>query len=132
MAVKVINTVFTDGKVGQTEIQVLQLFGEAPHRNVVRCFAVEKTEDFIFIALELCRCNRRDWIRTNGDGILPSATTRTQIIQQVTEGVKFLHDKNIIHRDLKPENVPFFVSPTSNIAIIKVADFGLCRVVPPE
>jgi len=45
---------------------------------------------------------------------------------QLCEALHFLHDKKIVHRDLKPENI-LYESPDSDT--IKVADFGLARVV---
>jgi len=38
-----------------------------------------------------------------------------------------LHQKKIVHRDLKPENILY--SDTTDKAVIKVADFGLARMV---
>merc|ERR1719482_1274387 len=41
--------------------------------------------------------------------------------------LKYLHAKDIVHRDLKPENI--LLSDKSADAVIKVADFGLARMV---
>ena len=41
-----------------------------------------------------------------------------EILQQLLEGLKFLHDRNICHRDLKPENI--FISHDT----FKIGDFG--------
>ena len=41
---------------------------------------------------------------------------------QISDAVRYLHDKNIVHRDLKPDNV--LLTATLNV---KVADFGLAK-----
>lgn len=56
-----------------------------------------------------------------------------QIMLQIAEGMKFLHDKGVVHGDLKPKNI--LVTPSGRAASssldqnmlfkIKVADFGL-------
>ncbi|KAG2154460.1 kinase-like domain-containing protein [Suillus bovinus] len=48
------------------------------------------------------------------------------IIAQVCDALAYIHSKGIAHRDLKPENV---LLTTDNPPIVKVADFGLAKVV---
>ncbi|XP_021165411.2 cyclin-dependent kinase 6 [Fundulus heteroclitus] len=45
-------------------------------------------------------------------------------MQQLLRGLDFLHTNLILHRDLKPENIL-----VSNRGEIKIADFGLARIV---
>lgn len=65
------------------------------------------------------------------------------IVQQISKGIKYLHDFGIIHRDLKPDNVMLTTSTSimneiynenSNedhqiIPSVKIMDFGLSKVV---
>mmetsp|Transcript_2470 Transcript_2470/g.1541 ORF Transcript_2470/g.1541 Transcript_2470/m.1541 type:complete len:173 (-) Transcript_2470:49-567(-) len=44
--------------------------------------------------------------------------------------MKVLYDNKIIHRDIKPENI--LLSEKSPEAILKLADFGFSKVIPPE
>ena len=46
------------------------------------------------------------------------------IMRQILNGVAYMHAKNVFHRDLKPQNILI-----SNQGDIKIADFGLGRVV---
>jgi serine/threonine-protein kinase/endoribonuclease IRE1 len=32
------------------------------HPNVVRCFAMEEDREFVYLALEKCRCTLSDWV----------------------------------------------------------------------
>merc|ERR1719222_1191188 len=49
------------------------------------------------------------------------------LMATLCDALNYLHGKHIVHRDLKPENL-LYSSPADD-AIIKVADFGLARVV---
>lgn len=50
------------------------------------------------------------------------------ILYQLLLGLKFMHTASVIHRDIKPANILVSCSDCS----IKIADFGLARVVGPE
>lgn len=50
------------------------------------------------------------------------------ILYQILVGLKYLHSANVIHRDLKPANILISCSDCT----IKIADFGLARVVQPD
>ena len=41
-----------------------------------------------------------------------------------------MHELNIVHRDLKPENILYASNDAD--APIKIADFGLARIVSPS
>ena len=50
------------------------------------------------------------------------------LLQQVTKGLKFLHEKEIFHRDLNPENVFISQSKATVTPMIKLGNFGIYRV----
>ncbi|WP_461784516.1 serine/threonine-protein kinase [Prosthecobacter sp.] len=50
-----------------------------------------------------------------------------QIITQVCEALQFAHERGIVHRDVKPANI--LIDERGNV---KVADFGLAKVVGPQ
>ncbi|KAH3713426.1 mitogen-activated protein kinase 4-like [Dreissena polymorpha] len=47
---------------------------------------------------------------------------------QLLRGLKYIHSANVLHRDLKPMNLLINVEDL----VLKIADFGLSRVVDPE
>ena len=54
-------------------------------------------------------------------------TQRIGILKDITEGVKFLHDKGYVHLDLKPMNVLIFNHGNNKIG--KITDFGLSLIL---
>lgn len=50
------------------------------------------------------------------------------IMYQLLCGLKYIHSGNVIHRDLKPANILINCSDCK----VKIADFGLSRVVDPQ
>ncbi len=55
------------------------------------------------------------------------------ILKQILAGLDYAHEHGAIHRDLKPSNILLFPNPPSpHRPIIKIADFGLVRLVGEE
>jgi len=52
------------------------------------------------------------------------------IVFQIIQGTRYLHSYGIVHRDLKLENV--MMSDESDLAIPKIVDFGLSKIIGPK
>ncbi|KAJ7901839.1 kinase-like domain-containing protein [Mycena olivaceomarginata] len=51
------------------------------------------------------------------------------LMRQLCEALAFIHSKNVAHRDLKPENI---LLTSDRPPVLKIADFGLAKMVSPE
>ncbi|HVT83380.1 MAG TPA: serine/threonine-protein kinase, partial [Phycisphaerae bacterium] len=49
------------------------------------------------------------------------------IVPQICDALQYAHDRGIVHRDIKPENILL-----SRTGIVKIADFGLARLVAAD
>lgn len=48
---------------------------------------------------------------------------KIELMEQVVDGIEYLHKKNIVHRDLKPTNLMFDIDNT-----VKIIDFGISKL----
>ena len=53
-------------------------------------------------------------------------TRRKAIINQLCQGLKYIHGRNLLHRDLSLTNV--FIKHYDDVDIVKIGDFGLVKV----
>ncbi|XP_050208370.1 serine/threonine-protein kinase ATG1t isoform X3 [Mercurialis annua] len=95
--------------------------------NIIRLLDVFQAEDSIFLVFEYCKGGSlAAYIQNHGrvhEGIA------RRLMQQLGAGLKILHCHHIVHRDLKPENI--LLSTQEADMVLKIADFGLSRVVQP-
>lgn len=72
-----------------------------------------------------------DWLakRSQRRAGLPAPEDVASIVQQAANALQYAHDRKIIHRDVKPSN--FLITNLENInrPEIKLADFGLVKVL---
>lgn len=123
--------------VADREIQLLTESDN--HANVIRYYCSEKTDRFLYIALELCTATLQDLIY--GRNLLPEVMEIHKTLDlininyQIASGVAHLHSLKIIHRDLKPQNILVALNPNEklnpaskgNQLRILISDFGLCK-----
>ncbi|KAK7116130.1 uncharacterized protein [Littorina saxatilis] len=123
-AAKIINK-NVDKKVVCAEIGILlRLYN--PY--VIRLKEVFETPTQIFLVLELVTGGELfDRIVTRGYYTEKDAA---RAVCDMLHGVQYLHANGVVHRDLKPENL-LYESMTDD-SKLKIADFGLSRIIEPE
>ncbi|GAM20180.1 hypothetical protein SAMD00019534_033550 [Acytostelium subglobosum LB1] len=73
--------------------------------NLVRFFGMEDTEDYIYFATSLCEMSLQELVETQMDRF--KSMNKQKLINDIINGVRFLHNNNIIHNDLNPRNILF-------------------------
>ncbi|EIW83460.1 kinase-like protein [Coniophora puteana RWD-64-598 SS2] len=103
------------------EISILE---KLTHKNICQLKEVFFQESNINLVLELVDGgDLLDYICTR-DGL--EEPLACHITYQIADALTYVHAQGIVHRDLKPENV---LLTSSNPPVVKVADFGLAKVV---
>lgn len=87
------------------------------HENIIRYQYHEINEAHGFIAMELCRCNLTEWVKSPPKDI---KITHWEIFYQCASGIAHIHRNKLIHCDIKPANI--LVSARGQI---KISDFGI-------
>nr|XP_023012381.1 serine/threonine-protein kinase dyf-5 isoform X2 [Leptinotarsa decemlineata] len=90
------------------------------HSNVVKLKEVIRENDVLYFVFEYMQENLYQLIKDRRVPF-PEATVRN-MLQQILQGLAFIHRHGFFHRDLKPENIL-----CSGPDMVKIADFGLVR-----
>jgi len=111
------------------------------HPAVLRCYAMEQDEHFVYVALERCACTLAAAVEAAGgaDAGRPLPPLRLYerdgapapqlwaLMRDVAGGLAALHAEGVIHRDVKPHNV--LLTPAGRA---KLSDLGLSRSLRPD
>ncbi|KAL6047776.1 Calcium/calmodulin-dependent protein kinase IGa [Balamuthia mandrillaris] len=123
-AIKIIDKKEVDSSRLQTEMEILK---KVSHPNIISLKEIYDTEEKLYLVMELVTGGELfNQIVALGSY---SEKIAKNLVKQIVEAVKYLHDQNIAHRDLKPTNL-LLSSPGSHI--IKIADFGLSKILGPD
>lgn len=94
------------------------------HPNIASIYAIEETDDYIFIAMEYVEGSELKTLIENDKISRPDKNLNPEkIILQIAEGLKAAHSKGIVHRDIKSSNI--MVTAAGQV---KIMDFGLAKI----
>ncbi|KAF8035096.1 hypothetical protein BT93_C1200 [Corymbia citriodora subsp. variegata] len=140
--------------VASTEIQIL--LASDRHKNIVRYYGVQGSQDSIYLALERCICSLDDLIQVHSDSsnnsAFPSDPASTddinlwradgypspcllKLMRGMVSGLSNLHSLGIIHWDLKPQNILITKNPKNakkRPLVAKLSDMGISRCLPND
>ncbi|GAV71807.1 Pkinase domain-containing protein [Cephalotus follicularis] len=105
----------------------LSFLSSVIHPNIIRLFDVFQAQSCVFLVMEFCdRGNLASYIQQHGK---VQEQIAKRFMRQLGAGLEILQSHHIVHGDLKPENI--LLSGLEGDLVLKIADFGLSRSVPP-
>eukprot|EP00007_Cunea_sp_BSH-02190019_P001233 CAMPEP_0174238582 /NCGR_PEP_ID=MMETSP0417-20130205/11840_1 /TAXON_ID=242541 /ORGANISM="Mayorella sp, Strain BSH-02190019" /LENGTH=506 /DNA_ID=CAMNT_0015317437 /DNA_START=185 /DNA_END=1702 /DNA_ORIENTATION=- len=105
-----------------TSLREIDLLQECSHPNIVQLYdvVVGNKLDSVFLVMEYVD---NDMARILSCRVRPFSEAEVKcLVEQLVEGVAYMHRNFIVHRDLKMSNLLY-----SNRGELKIADFGLAR-----
>eukprot|EP00457_Paulinella_chromatophora_P001165 gb/GEZN01001167.1/.p1 GENE.gb/GEZN01001167.1/~~gb/GEZN01001167.1/.p1 ORF type:complete len:998 (-),score=86.89 gb/GEZN01001167.1/:191-3184(-) len=120
--------------------EVALLIASDEHPNVVRYYAQEEDDDFIYIALERCAGSLEDLVEGSAKvetKLAPGIKNalhqqwRMETLRHMVIGLNHLHNLKIVHRDLKPANILYTGGTREesklsyDVLTAKIGDMGL-------
>ena len=125
----VIIKMFNKPNIGDEDLQKqvfnreVESLDKLHHKNIVRILDRGFDERFkaFFIVLEYIQ--GRTFKEAFEDICMYDYAQKLELMEQVVEGIEYLHKKNIVHRDLKPSNLMIDKDGT-----VKIIDFGISRL----
>ncbi|KAL4657788.1 myosin light chain kinase, smooth muscle-like isoform X2 [Arapaima gigas] len=106
------------------EIQLMKILR---HPKLVQCLGAYDSRSEIVMVMEYVAGGEL-FERIVDDSFEHTETNSARYMQQILEGLRYMHQQNIVHLDLKPENV---VCVDSAGTRIKIIDFGLASKLDP-
>ena len=130
VAIKILNKenikTIEDKELVRIEIGILKL---CHHPNIVRLLDHLENNDYIYIVTEYIEGGTLgQYFKKKKFNF--SERQATNIMSQIANGVKYLHQYGIVHRDLKPDNI--MITQQNEYGVIKIMDFGLSKIVSPN
>ncbi|XP_048738713.1 serine/threonine-protein kinase Nek4-like isoform X2 [Ostrea edulis] len=105
------------------EEDILKSLCEQRHENIVQYIESFKINTILYLVMEYCAGGSLyQYLRERNTGL--DENEFKTYLEQILNGVQYLHSKDILHRDLKTKNILL----TSD-GRIKIADFGVAKRV---
>ncbi|XP_036254869.1 myosin light chain kinase, smooth muscle-like [Molothrus ater] len=112
-------------QAARTEVELMNLLH---HPRLVQCLEAFQEPTQLVMVMEYVAGGEL-FERIVDDDFEHTEPSSAQYMQQILEGLQFMHGQAIVHLDLKPENI-VCVSPGSHR--VKIIDFGLARRLAPD
>ena len=98
-------------------IREISILSTLRHPNIIAAYRTCVIDNKLVLLMEKARFDI--------DAVINNITIfhRPFIIQQILNGLSFIHEKNIAHRDIKPQNILLFENNH-----VKICDFGLASL----
>ncbi|XP_042361002.1 myosin light chain kinase, smooth muscle isoform X2 [Plectropomus leopardus] len=99
----------------------IELMNDLHHPKLVQCLAAYDHKPEMVMVMEFIAGGEL-FERIVDDNFEHTEPTSVRYMQQILEGISYMHQQDIVHLDLKPENI---VCVDTNGTSIKIIDFGL-------
>lgn len=127
-AVKIVDKIAVGIEKKEMLDREIDILRRIQHPNIISITDIYETPEYLYLVMEVATGGELfDAIVKRGKY---SERDAARIVRQIAEACRYLHSKGIVHRDLKPENL--LLSDDSENAVVKIADFGLSKIMDAQ
>ncbi len=101
-------------------------------RNIVSVLKVYWDISNLWIFMDYCESGNLEEYFQNNFMEMNNMKPKLDVMQQIANGVRYMHLNEIVHRDIKPKNILVTSVLIPRQAVIKLSDFDLNRYVRPD
>lgn len=105
----------------------IELMNYLHHPKLVQCLGAYDNKPEMVMVMEFIAGGEL-FERIVDDSFEHTEAASVRYMQQICEGIGYMHKQNIVHLDLKPENI---VCVNHSCTLIKIIDFGLASKLDP-
>ncbi|XP_057680590.1 striated muscle preferentially expressed protein kinase-like isoform X3 [Corythoichthys intestinalis] len=106
------------GKRKALALQEMELLSELDHKEIIYFHDAFEKKNLVVLITELCH---EELLERMARKTTVTELEIRQSVQQVLEGLRYLHEKDIAHLDIKPENILMADAGSDKI---RICDFG--------
>lgn len=103
---------------------------ELDHENIMKATDYFEDADRVYLVMDLMIDDLRNAINMSTGPFTEQYSKK--IFHQMLSAVHYCHSLGIIHRDIKVENFLLDLEEDGETLIVKLTDFGLCKVTLPN
>lgn len=105
---------------GERHVEEIRVLSQLCHPHVVRYHTAWMEGSTLYIQMELCRGNLKEYLERRNYGDAFNRDEEWSRVEALIEATHYVHQQGVIHRDLNPCNILLDTNGT-----IKIGDFGL-------
>ncbi len=102
-----------------------QAAGSLQHPNIITVFELGESDGHPFIAMEFVPGRDLDEIISDREPL--TIVEKVDLIEQVSRGLSYAHERHIVHRDIKPANLR-----VTEMGQVKIMDFGVAHLITSD
>ncbi|XP_017780877.1 PREDICTED: serine/threonine-protein kinase PLK4 [Nicrophorus vespilloides] len=130
VAIKMIDKkLMQDAGMVDRVLQEVEIHSRLKHPSILELYTAFEDANYVYLVLELCHNGElQQYLKKNTEYNVLTEDEARVVMQQVVEGLQYLHRHNILHRDMSLSNLLL-----TKDRQIKIADFGLAtKLASPE